>query len=133
MVWRPSRIVVVSDHGSECCLMKLKFSCGLLFGLALTAGGAQAAPQPLTGLRTPITLFATPVAATDARPASDSSALTAAVLPNRSIDRRFAPAATGSLGFLCGRQPGQQDYGSAAAFGSDPHGRFLGAKLSLAF
>lgn len=50
------------------------------------------------------------------------------------IDRRLASDdVTGSVGFLCGRQPGPDLAGSAAAFGSDPHGRFLGAKLRLNF
>ncbi len=55
-------------------------------------------------------------------------------LPKRAIDLRFAPQdVTGSVGFLCGREPGQGHTGSASAFGYDPHGRFLGAKLSRAF
>lgn len=39
---------------------------------------------------------------------------------------------TGSLGFLCGLQPGQKASGPASARGYDPNGRFLGAKLSIA-
>ena len=38
-----------------------------------------------------------------------------------------------ALGFLCGIQDSAGRQGASAAFGSDPHGRFLGAKLSLAF
>jgi hypothetical protein len=34
---------------------------------------------------------------------------------------------------MCGLQPGHNDSGGAAAYGSDPHGRFVGAKFSLAF
>jgi len=51
-----------------------------------------------------------------------------------SMERRFAEAddVTGSLGFLCGLQPGQKPSGAAAARGYDPNGRFLGAKLSFA-
>lgn len=49
------------------------------------------------------------------------------------VDRRLDDETVGSLGFLCGRQPGPDVSGSAAAFGSDPHGRFLGAKLALSF
>jgi hypothetical protein len=40
---------------------------------------------------------------------------------------------TGSLGFLCGRQPSHADEGGGAAYGVDPHGRFVGAKLAFAF
>jgi hypothetical protein len=62
------------------------------------------------------------------------SAVEAAVLPRRSIDRPLGSGrVTGSAGFLCGRQPGVKDSGAASAAGYDPHGRFLGAKLSFAF
>jgi hypothetical protein len=40
---------------------------------------------------------------------------------------------TRAMGFLCGLQPGQKPTGAAAARGYDPSGRFLGAKLSVAF
>jgi hypothetical protein len=40
---------------------------------------------------------------------------------------------TGSLGFLCGLNPGAGRTGAAAARGYDPAGRFVGAKLSFAF
>jgi hypothetical protein len=47
-----------------------------------------------------------------------------------SLERRFAhDKAAGSVGFLCGRD---EDKGGPTAFGDDPHGRFLGARLSLA-
>jgi hypothetical protein len=50
------------------------------------------------------------------------------------VDRTLAGEdLTGALGFLCGIQPGADRNGAAAARGSDPNGRFLGAKLSLAF
>ncbi len=62
-----------------------------------------------------------------------SSALEAAVLPRTAVRYSLAPDATGRFGFLCGREPGQTRSGSAGAFGSDPHGRFVGARLSRAF
>jgi hypothetical protein len=49
------------------------------------------------------------------------------------VDRRLDDGATGSLGFLCGLQPGADKYGAGAAHGYDPTGRFVGAKLSFAF
>lgn len=49
------------------------------------------------------------------------------------IDRRLDGEATASLGFMCGLQPGTDRYGAGAAHGYDPTGRFVGAKLSLAF
>jgi hypothetical protein len=49
------------------------------------------------------------------------------------VDRKLDDGATGSLGFLCGLQPGADRYGAGAAHGYDPTGRFVGAKLSFAF
>ena len=76
----------------------------------------------LTAPRTPLALsYAQTVALRDAGEARTS------------VDRRFArDGVTGSLGFLCGLQP-RLDEHSGAAYGIDPHGRFLGAKLSRAF
>jgi len=54
-------------------------------------------------------------------------------LARTGVDKRLDEETIGSLGFLCGRQPGPDLAGSAAAFGSDPHGRFLGAKVSYSF
>jgi hypothetical protein len=50
-----------------------------------------------------------------------------------SIDHRFEDdGAVGSVGYLCGLQPGEKMYGAAGAPGYDPMGKFLGAKLSFA-
>ncbi len=66
---------------------------------------------------------------------AEAYALRRAGIARTSVDRRFAQddELTGSLGFLCGLQPGAERSGAAAARGHDPSGRFLGAKLSLAF
>jgi hypothetical protein len=52
-----------------------------------------------------------------------------------SVDRRFdSEGVVGSLGFLCGLEPGAERHGGAAATrGYDPSGRFVGAKLRMAF
>ena len=51
-----------------------------------------------------------------------------------SVDHHFANRLMGSAGFLCGLHPGVDDADAAAAMrGTDPQGRFLGAKLSFAF
>jgi len=53
-------------------------------------------------------------------------------MPTTAIERRFGrDALTGSLGFLCGLQPKAMTDGAAAAYGVDPHGRFLGVKLKV--
>jgi len=57
------------------------------------------------------------------------------VFAKTAVDHKFDSRSdiTGSLGFLCGLQPGHNDTGGVAAYGVDPHGRFVGAKLSFAF
>lgn len=51
-----------------------------------------------------------------------------------SIDRKFRDnGVVGSLGFLCGLEPGAAGKGAAEARGYDPTGRFVGAKLRVAF
>jgi len=50
------------------------------------------------------------------------------------VDHRFgAGGLVGSAGFLCGLHPGPDNNGAATAYGYDPQGRFVGAKLSIAF
>lgn len=52
-----------------------------------------------------------------------------------SVDARLSgdDGVMGSLGFLCGLKPGAEKYGAAAARGYDETGRFVGAKLRVAF
>jgi hypothetical protein len=49
------------------------------------------------------------------------------------VDARLDEGVTGAFGFLCGLKPGADRSGAAGARGVDPTGRFVGAKLSLAF
>ncbi len=60
-------------------------------------------------------------------------ALKRAGIARTSLERRYDEDLSGALGFICGLQPGAERSGAAAARGYDPNGRFLGAKLSLAF
>jgi hypothetical protein len=66
---------------------------------------------------------------------ADAYGLKSRGLARTAIDGRFDPDddVIGAVGFLCGLQPGARRSGAAAARGVDPTGRFLGAKLSLAF
>jgi hypothetical protein len=61
--------------------------------------------------------------------------LDTAVFAKTAVEHHFAKRddLTGSFGFLCGLQPGHTESGVAAAYGNDPHGRFVGAKFSIAF
>jgi hypothetical protein len=51
------------------------------------------------------------------------------------VDARLSDAddVVGSLGFMCGLKPSAEKYGAAAARGYDDTGRFVGAKLRVAF
>jgi len=61
-------------------------------------------------------------------------AMTAGVAQT-AVDHQFGKGGgvTGSAGFLCGRGAGPDNNGAATAYGYDPEGRFVGAKLSIAF
>ena len=48
------------------------------------------------------------------------------------VDMRFSPKAVGSLGYLCGLQPGPNDQGGVRS-SSDPAGTFLGGQFKVAF
>ena len=50
-----------------------------------------------------------------------------------SVDQRFSQGLTASLGFLCDPHAAIKYDAATARPGADPEGKFLGAKLSLAF
>lgn len=107
-------------------------------GLALIAGAAQAealAPSQALAQAVRPDLARTPVVKLSLDPKSaEAHALKRAGIARTAVDRRLAgDELTGYLGFLCGIQPGADRNGAAAARGVDPSGRFVGAKLSLAF
>jgi hypothetical protein len=92
--------------------------------LTLAASAAQAATDPLRAA-----VFRSPE-----RPAAVAPARSDAPreFPKTAIEHRFGhDAVTGSAGFLCGLQPKAMTDGAAAAYGVDPHGRFLGVKLTM--
>jgi hypothetical protein len=117
------------------------------------AGAAQAQPLDLRPVdhgaapMSPIPL--SPLAGQAAKPMPDlanpldplaptafqSKTLESAVFAKTAVSRSFARRddLTGSLGFLCGLKPSAATSGGAAAYGTDPHGRFVGAKFSIAF
>jgi hypothetical protein len=101
---------------------------------ALSASAAQAEPAALAALNAAVRTAPRPllVAPTLAAPYAEAHAMKQARIAKTSVERR-ADNATAALGFLCGLQDSAGRMGSSAAFGSDPHGRFLGAKLSFAF
>jgi hypothetical protein len=120
--------------------------------MAAMAGAASAQPLDLTLPTLGATAAAAPVASPAGVPAKavpdlanaldplaptrlQVATLDTAVFARTSVEHRFAKSddLTGSFGFLCGLQPGHTESGVAAAYGSDPHGRFVGAKFSIAF
>jgi hypothetical protein len=125
----------------------------ILIAAALFAMAGAAQAQPLDLSLRPLTAAPTaPVARPADAPARavpdlanpldpmaptklQSKTLDTAVFARTAVERHFAKRddLTGSFGFLCGLQPGHTESGAAAAYGSDPHGRFVGAKFSIAF
>jgi hypothetical protein len=116
---------------------------------AALAGAAQAQPrdlrlpEPAIAPLATVTFAGVPAKAIPdlanpldpiARPVLQPGVLDSAVFAKTSIDHKFDRDSrlSGSVGFLCGRQAGH-DTGAGAAYGVDPHGRFLGAKFSIAF
>ncbi|HEY3950655.1 hypothetical protein [Phenylobacterium sp.] len=99
-------------------------------------GQAPQAPVTLAGAPAKPTPDIADPLAPQARPKLVVDPLSDAVFAKTSVDRHFGKSESGltaSAGFLCGRQQGGGDTGGAAAYGVDPHGRFVGAKLSFAF
>lgn len=112
---------------------RMTFPSALLLAFALAGGAsAQVAIPPATtnvwAVRPTADLSAIP--APYVKAAAQAAAM--AGFAKTAIDHRFASEALGSVGYLCGRQPGpHEDSGPASASG--PEGTFLGGKLSLAF
>jgi hypothetical protein len=97
------------------------------------ASAAHAQTAPATPLQSPIPQADALNAAVSTRFA-EAGAEKAQGMARTSLDHRFAAKdASGAFGFLCGRPDSLDDRAASSAFGSDPHGRFLGARLSLAF
>ena len=109
---------------------------GLGLALGLMAGAAQAevlSPSLAQAVRPDLARAPAVKLSLDPKSA-EAHALKRAGIARTAIDRRLAgDDVTGALGFLCGIQPGADRNGAAAARGVDPSGRFVGAKLSLAF
>jgi len=109
-------------------------ACGLIAAVAFSAP-AVAGPKTLTVKPGDPPL----VAAAFRRPAVQTFELAVDDRPDArqlptSVDHEFTrPGLVGSAGFLCGRAPGHNETGGAAAYGYDPQGRFVGARLSYAF
>ena len=104
----------------------------------MTAGAAQAQTAPLALIAAtvptshPQGFSLLPVAGGMAFTDAEADALRTGVA-RTSVDGHVSDRLTSSFGFLCGLHPSVGHEGAAAMRGDDPQGRFLGAKLSLAF
>ena len=102
--------------------------------LALTlaaAGSAHARPDPEDALARavlPTRSDAHAVATPD-----ESAPEPSRGLARTAIDHRFDRRTEAAVGFLCGIQDARAENGGTAVLGRDPHGRFLGAQVKLAF
>lgn len=104
----------------------------ILVGVAL-ASAAHAETAATEALNAAVLRAREPVAGVRLSPAeAEAYALKRAGVARTAVETR---AGTGALaaGFLCGLKESADLSGAAQARGSDPHGRFLGAKLSFAF
>lgn len=110
---------------------------GLAAGLSLAVGPAlaeEASGLEAGGLRAAV--FAHPAAQARLALAPVGLADAPPRLPDgvarTSIDHAFTRTSlTGSLGFLCGLDERLDAHGAMGAFGADPHGRFVGARLHM--
>jgi hypothetical protein len=103
----------------------------VLAALAL-AGGAQA--QLLSLAPPPPKAEAAALNAAVLAPDRQSHALPQPGVARTAIDRRFdRDRASGALGFLCGRPDSLDERARSQPLGSDPQGRFLGGRFSIAF
>jgi hypothetical protein len=101
--------------------------------VAALAGAAHAETAATEALNTAVRRAEQPAAGVRLAPAdAEAYALKRAGIARTAIERK-ADDATLSAGFLCGLKETADRSGGASARGSDPHGRFLGAKLSFAF
>jgi hypothetical protein len=96
-----------------------------VFAAAAAALAASPAPADLGRLNAAVLAPDAAAAARAARPPG---------VATTSLESRFAGGrAGGAVGFLCGRPGSLDERAAASPLGVDPHGRFLGARLSLSF
>lgn len=119
----------------------MKTAAALALTLIAAAGSAQAQTAAQALMAAPLKATSKGVALDLAPRANFSPRYDGAPAPRipgvakTAVDHSFDdPGVTGSLGFLCGLEAGaERQFGSAAARGYDASGRFVGAKLRVAF
>jgi hypothetical protein len=107
--------------------------------LVLLAGTAHGQPVQLTldpALAKASAVHITPIDLTALRSTGFTDAEAEALrtgVARTSVDQRLGQGLTASLGFLCDPHAAIKYDAATARPGADPEGKFLGAKLSLAF
>lgn len=99
------------------------------------AGAASAAPAiSLDRVATPVPATGAPLKL-KARPDFKTSSALVSGVAKTSVERRFGSDEdiAALAGFICGRDSAADYSGAAGAYGDDPHGRFVGAKLTRSF
>lgn len=97
------------------------------------AGAAHAAPAiSLDRVATPVQ---GPPLSLKPRPDLRAAASPMNGIAKTSVEHRFGndEEMAALAGFICGRDSAADYHGAAGAYGDDPHGRFVGAKLSRSF
>lgn len=103
---------------------------GLLLALAV-GGAAQAQPDAAEALARAVLPASAHAEAHPDLPAASPARPRG--LARTAIDHRFDRRTDAAVGFLCGIQDSRAENAGTAVLGRDPHGRFLGAQLRLAF
>lgn len=122
---RTSHLLIAAALAAMACAGAARAEPSDLRAPAVRLAGQPAAPMP--DLANPLDPLAPTV--------FQARTLDGEVFAKTAVEHRFAQRddLSGSFGFLCGRQPGHDASGVAAAYGDDPHGRFVGAKFAIAF
>ena len=115
-------------------------AAALIALIALAAGGAAQAQTAEALMKAPLRATTTGVAVDLTSPSAGFTPRYSQAPEPRipgvaktSVDHRYDEGVIGSLGFLCGLEPGAERKGAAAMRGYDQTGRFVGAKLRVAF
>ncbi|WP_091737892.1 hypothetical protein [Phenylobacterium immobile] len=104
---------------------------GLIALLALaSAGAAPAHADDAQGLRAAVYAASSSKAGPTAQTRARLAATRSTGIARTAIDQKISDGLTGSLGFMCGNA---RAYAPNSPLGYDPAGRFVGAKLGLAF
>lgn len=112
-------------------MARARISAPLALALSLAAAGAAHASTAADVLARAV--LPAPPDAPSAPPRDEPAPELSRGLARTSIDHRFDRRTEAAVGFLCGIQDARAENAGTAVLGRDPHGRFLGAQVRLAF